>query len=175
MVSFMRKTNKPEEVLVVVVNFANVEQEFAVGVTLEGKYKEILNTDAKCYGGLGRVNGKAISVSEDGVDGKPYSFTVKSAPLSASIFSFVPYTEREKQQIAKKKAELKAQKRAEEAMQAAEEAKKIALAAAEEAKAAKELAKEAEKRAKEAEKNAQIEMQKALDEQKQVEIIRKQK
>ncbi|MDE6974666.1 MAG: 1,4-alpha-glucan branching protein GlgB, partial [Lachnospiraceae bacterium] len=168
MVSFMRKTKKPEEVLVVVVNFANAGQEFVVGVPMEGKYKEILNTDAKCYGGLGRVNGKAIFVSETETDGKPYSFTMKAAPLSASIFTFVPYTEKEKQQIAKKKAELAAQKRAQEAMQAAEEAQRLAEKAKEEAKEAKELAKEAEKRAKEAEKKAQQEMQKALEEQERV-------
>ncbi len=172
MVSFMRKTKKPEEVLVVVVNFANAGQEFVVGVPMEGKYKEILNTDAKCYGGLGRVNGKAIFVSETETDGKPYSFTMKAAPLSASIFTFVPYTEKEKQQIAKKKAELAAQKRAQEAMQAAEEAQRLAEKAKEEAKEAKELAKEAEKRAKEAEKKAQQEMQKALEEQERVNTIK---
>lgn len=172
MVSFMRKSKKPEEMLVVVVNFANVEQEFDIGVPLEGKYKEILNTDAKCYGGLGRVNGKPISVLEVETDGKPYNFTMKAAPLSASIFSFVPYTDKEKQQIARKKAELEAQKRAEEALQAAEEAREIALAAREEAKEARELAKEAEKRAKEAEKKAKQEMQKAMDEQKNAESFK---
>lgn len=172
MVSFMRKTKKPEEVLVVVANFANAGQEFVVGVPMEGKYKEILNTDAKCYGGFGRVNSKAIFVSETEADGKPYSFTMKAAPLSASIFTFVPYTEKEKQQIAKKKAELAAQKRAQEAMQAAEEAQRLAEKAKEEAKEAKELAKEAEKRAKEAEKKAQQEMQKALEEQERVKTIK---
>ncbi len=172
MVSFMRKTKKPEEVLVVVVNFANAGQEFVVGVPMEGKYNEILNTDAKCYGGLGRVNSKAIFVSETEMDGKPYSFTMKAAPLSASIFTFVPYTEKEKQQIAKEKAFLAAQKCAEEAMQAAEEAQRLAEKAKEEAKEAKELAKEAEKRAKEAEKKAQQEMQKALEEQERVKMIK---
>ena len=172
MVSFMRKSGKPEETLVVVVNFANVEQEFTVGVPMEGKYKEILNTDDKCYGGLGRVNGKAIFVSETETDGKPYSFTMTAAPLSASIFSYLPYTEKEKQQIEKKKAEIAAQKRADEAMQAANEAKRLAQEAKEEAKEAKELAKEAEMRAKEAEKKAQKEMQKALEEQKRVEDIK---
>ena len=57
MVSFLRKTDKIKETLVVVANFANLEQEFTIGVPYEGKYKEVLNTDAKCYGGLGRVCG----------------------------------------------------------------------------------------------------------------------
>ncbi len=55
MVAFMRKADKPEDTLVVVVNFANVEQEFTLGAPYEGKYQEILNTDDERYGGLGRV------------------------------------------------------------------------------------------------------------------------
>ena len=173
MVSFMRKTGKPEEVLVVTVNFANVEQEFVVGVPYEGKYKEILNTDAKCYGGLGRVNGKAKFVSETEVDGKPYSFTMKAAPLSASIFAFVPYTEKEKQEIAKKKAQMEAQARAEAARQEAEEAKRQALAAKEEALAAKKQAQEAVEKARRAQERAEREMQKAQEELQRVDEIRK--
>ena len=49
MLSYIRKGKKQEEFLVVVVNFANVEQVFSVGVSQEGKYKEILNTDANIY------------------------------------------------------------------------------------------------------------------------------
>ena len=173
MVSFIRKSDKPEDTLVVTVNFANVEQEFVVGVPLEGKYKEILNTDAKCYGGLGRVNGKAKFVSETEVDGKPFSFTMKAAPLSASIFAFVPYTEKEKQQIAKKKAEIEAQARAEAARLEAEEAKRQALAAQEEALAAKKQAEEAVEKAKEAQRKAEKEMLKAKEELARVDEIRK--
>ncbi|MDE7249887.1 MAG: alpha amylase C-terminal domain-containing protein, partial [Lachnospiraceae bacterium] len=173
MVSFMRKTKNPEEMLVITVNFANVEQEFAVGVPLEGKYKEILNTDAKCYGGQGRVNGRAKCVLEEEVDGKPYSFKMTAAPLSASIFTFIPYTEKEKQQIAKKKAEQEAIRHAQAAMHEAEEAKKLALAAKEEAAEAKKQAREAEKRAKAAEEKAEKELQRALEEQKRVENMKK--
>ena len=173
MVSFMRKSDKPEDTLVVTVNFANVEQEFVVGVPLEGKYKEILNTDAKCYGGLGRVNGKAKFVSETEVDGKPFSFTMKAAPLSASIFAFVPYTEKEKQQIAKKKAEMEAQARAEATRLEAEEAKRQALAAQEEALAAKKQAEEAVEKAKKAQRKAEKEMLKAKEELARVDEIRK--
>ena len=173
MVSFIRKSDKPEDTLVVTVNFANVEQEFVVGVPLEGKYKEILNTDAKCYGGLGRVNGKAKFVSETEVDGKPFSFTMKAAPLSASIFAFVPYTEKEKQQIAKKKAEMEAQARAEAARLEAEEAKRQALAAQEEALAAKKQAEEAVEKAKKAQCKAEKEMLKAKEELARVDEIRK--
>lgn len=175
MISYMRKSDKPEETLVVTVNFANVEQEFVVGVPYEGKYKEILNTDAKCYGGQGKVNGRAKAVSEIEVDDKPYSFKMIAAPLSASIFAFVPYTEKEKQAIAKKKAEQEAQTRAEIARVEAEAAKQEALAAKEEALAAKKQAESAVKKAQEAEKKAEEEMQKAKAELERVEKLKNEK
>ena len=173
MVSFIRKSKKEEELLVVVVNFANVEQEFTIGVPLEGKYKEILNTDAKCYGGLGRVNGRPIFVQEEEVDGREYSFKMTSAPLSASIYSFIPYTEKEKLQVEKKKAKIEAQARAEEAEREAKAAKEEAKRAMEEAEEAKRQAEEAMERAKEAEKRALEELKRAQEELKRVEQLRK--
>ena len=173
MVSFLRKAEKKEEVLVVVVNFANTAQKFVIGVPYEGKYKEILNTDAKCYGGLGRVNSDVIFVMEEEVDGKPYSFTMESAPLSASIFSYIPYTEKEKEQIERKKAVLAAEMRAEEAKCEAEAAREEAAKARQEAENAKKLAQEAMDRAQEAEKKALEEVKKAQEEMKRVEKMRR--
>ena len=173
MLSFLRKSEKEEEVLVVVVNFANVEQEFTVGVPYEGKYREILNTDDKCYGGLGRVNGQALYVEEEETDGNPYSFKMTSAPLSASIFAFEPYTEAERAQIEKKKAKIAARLKAEEAQREAEEAKAQALKAREEAEEAKRLADEAEVRAREAEKKALAESKRAQEEAGKYEALQK--
>ncbi len=173
MVSFLRKTDKIKETLVVVANFANLEQEFTIGVPYEGKYKEVLNTDAKCYGGLGRVNGQAVFVEEEETDAKPYSFKMTSAPLSVSIFSYVPYTAKEKQMIAKKKARLEAEAKAEKAGLEAEQAKADALKAKEEAERAMRQAAEAEARAKEAEKRAEKEIQKAREELSKAEEIRR--
>ncbi len=173
MLSFLRKAGKEKDVLVVVVNFANVEQEFTVGVPYEGKYKEILNTDDKRYGGQGRINEDAAFVLEEESDGKPYSFKMTSAPLSASIFAYAPYTTEEKQQIEKKKAMLAAFAKAEAARQEAEEAKEEALKAKEEAAKALALAKEAEKKAKEAEKAVEEKEKAAKEQAKKAEDIRK--
>ena len=173
MLSFLRKTEKVKDTLVVVANFANVEQEFTIGVPCEGKYKEILNTDAKCYGGLGRVNGQAIFVDEEETDSKPYSFKMTSAPLSISIFAYVPYTAKEKQMIAKRKARLEAEAKAEEARLEAEQAKAQAQQAKAEAEEAIRQAREAEARAKAAEKKAEEELQKAREELARAETIRK--
>lgn len=173
MVSFLRKTEDIKDTLVVVVNFANVEQEFLVGVPYEGKYKEILNTDDKRYGGLGRLNGRAKNVYEEEVDGKPYSFNMKAAPLSASIFAYAPYTEKEKQQIEKKKEEAAARKRAQQAREEAEAAKAQARQAKEEAEAARRQVEEALQRAEEAEQRAKQEMKRAEKELKKAEAAAK--
>ena len=46
--TFMRKTEKPEETLLAVCNFAAVPYEdYQVGVPFYGKYKEIFNSDRK--------------------------------------------------------------------------------------------------------------------------------
>lgn len=175
MVSFIRKAEKPEDTLLVVVNFANMDQELQIGVPYEGKYKEILNTDALVYGGQGRVNTRAKAATDGEYDGRPCSFKMKIAPLSASIFSYIPYTEKEKQQLEKKRQEAEAKRKAQEAKALAEAAKAQAKAAREEAAAAKKQAEEALKRAKEADKKAEAEMQIAEEELKKAEEAGKQK
>ncbi|MBD5488815.1 MAG: 1,4-alpha-glucan branching protein GlgB [Lachnospiraceae bacterium] len=162
MLSYIRKTDKPEEALVVVANFADVKQEFRVGVPYEGKYKEILNTDARIYGGQDIVNKKVCSTVETEWDGKPYAIDMVSAPLSISIFSYTPYTTEEKKEIERVRAEeIRRAKEAEERRAAkeiadaiakeAEEAKRLAKIAAAEAKERAKIAEEMIKKAQEAE------------------------
>ncbi|MDE6387107.1 MAG: 1,4-alpha-glucan branching protein GlgB [Lachnospiraceae bacterium] len=152
MLSYLRKTDKPEESLIIVANFANAKQDFRVGVPYEGKYKEIMNTDAKIYGGNGIVNKKVCEAVEMEWDGKPYAIDMVSAPLSVSIFSYTPYTAEEKAVIEKARAEkIREEKEAAERKAAKEEADAIAREAAEAKKLAKMAATEAKARAKEAE------------------------
>ncbi|MBQ6888992.1 MAG: 1,4-alpha-glucan branching protein GlgB [Lachnospiraceae bacterium] len=109
MVAYMRKSQNREDTLLVVANFANVAQEFKLGVPYEGSYKEVLNTDAVEFGGEGRVNKRAILTEEEDYENKPFSLTVKSAPLSVSIFEYKKMTVetskptvKEKKTVAKK-------------------------------------------------------------------------
>ncbi len=135
----------------VVANFADVKQNFRVGVPCEGKYKEIFNTDDRSYGGSGCVNKKVCETMEMEWDGKPCAIDMVSAPLSISIFSYTPYTKEEKAEIEKKRAEERRRaKEAEERRLAKEEADQTAKAAAE----ARELAKQAAAEAKELAKRA---------------------
>lgn len=101
--SFMRKTDKADETLLVVCNFAGVDYNLRVGTNIAGKYKEILNTDAKEYGGKNKTNSKNKFVSEIEADAKTYSIEIKIPALSVCAFLYVPFTEAEKKAIEKKK------------------------------------------------------------------------
>lgn len=158
MLAFMRKDGKAEDTLVVIANFAGIAQEFTVGVPYDGKYKELLNTDNKLYGGQSKPQTRAKAAAEKEADGRPYSIEVAMAPLSLCIYSYLPYTQQEKKEIAKKREEKEARLRAEEAQRVADLARKEAVEAQrkadEAAKRAQELEKLAEKQWKIAEKAA---------------------
>ena len=91
--TFVRKGADPENLLLIIANFAGKDQEITTGVPLNGKYKEIINTDDNKYGGSGLVNNEILEAKAIEWDDKPYSVTVKVAQQSASILQFIPYTE----------------------------------------------------------------------------------
>ena len=97
--SYLRRSNRPEDILIIVANFAGIEQTIRTGVPYEGKYKEILNTDDKEFGGKGILNKKAICAEDIRWDDKEQSIEVKLAPLSLSILRFQPYTEEELEKV----------------------------------------------------------------------------
>ena len=91
MVMFIRRSKKAGETLLFICNFDNIEPEkFRVGVPFEGKYKEIFNTDAKEFGGSGRVNGRMKSSKKIEWDEKEDSIEVNIPPMSVSIFTCTP-------------------------------------------------------------------------------------
>lgn len=94
-VSFVRKTDDPEEMIVAVVNFAGIPQTITTGVPYEGKYEEVLNTDNLIFGGSGMVNESIMRADAMPADGRPQSITVKLAAQSMTIMRFIPYTEEE--------------------------------------------------------------------------------
>ena len=88
--TFLRKGIRKEQVLLVAANFSGIEKEITTGVPYAGKYKEILNTDDKKYGGSGIVNGRVKPSKKIEWDDRENSITVKLAPLSVSILKYVP-------------------------------------------------------------------------------------
>ena len=98
-VSFVRKTDDPEDMLVMVVNFSGIEQEFRTGVPYEGKYKEIFTTDDKAYGGSSSISKTIRKATDKRLDGRTQSISVKIKPQSMIIMKFIPYTEEELEKV----------------------------------------------------------------------------
>ncbi len=113
--SYLRKTSRVEDTLLVCVNFANVDREdFYVGVPFEGKYQEILNSDDLEFHGQGRVNADVIEAEKMEFDGRSFAIRIHQAPLGICVFSYTPYTEAEKEARRKAEEEALARRRAEE-------------------------------------------------------------
>lgn len=86
-VSFLRKTTRKEDTLLVVCNFTPVSRDkYKVGVPYAGSYKEIFCSDNEKFGGDGSKNNTVRAGKKSACDGRSYSITVGLAPLSMSIF-----------------------------------------------------------------------------------------
>ncbi|MBQ6089978.1 MAG: 1,4-alpha-glucan branching protein GlgB [Lachnospiraceae bacterium] len=112
-VSFIRKTRKPEETLLFAFNFTPVEyNDYRQAVPFPGTYKEILSSDAVKYGGSGHVNVRTKTSEPVEKDGWQDSIVIKLPPLGMTVFTCTPAGEGEKP--AKKDAKpAKTQKKAE--------------------------------------------------------------
>ena len=99
--TFLRKTDKPEETLLAVFNFAGIPYEnYQVGVPFHGKYKEILNSDRKEYGGNGMTNPRAKTSRAEECDEREESIRLTVPALGVTVFSCTP---EEKKTAAKKR------------------------------------------------------------------------
>ena len=88
MLVFLRKTDKVEENLLVVVNFSNVVYEnHKIGVPYPGKFKEIFSSDAVEFGGSGNTNPRVKASREEECDGRDDSIRVKVPAMSVSVFT----------------------------------------------------------------------------------------
>lgn len=102
--TFLRKTEKPEETLLVVCNFAAVPHEhYQVGVPFYGKYKEIFNSDQAKYGGAGLVNPRAKASVMQECDERECSLKLRLPALGISVFSCTPETKKDKKRKNKSK------------------------------------------------------------------------
>lgn len=89
-VSFLRKTEKKEDTLLVVCNFTPVSHDkYKVGVPYPGTYKEVFCSDNEQFGGDGSKNTVARKSKRSACDDRKNSITIGLAPLSMSIFKLV--------------------------------------------------------------------------------------
>ena len=103
MVMFLRRSKDKKETLLFVCNFDTVDHEkFRVGVPFAGKYKEILNSDSKEFGGNGLGNSRVKTAKKMEWDERDYSIEMHIPPMSCLVFSCTPAPEEPKRHAAKK-------------------------------------------------------------------------
>lgn len=88
--SFIRKSKKENELLVVVLNFKPVVyHDYKVGVPVDTEYVEIINSDEMQFGGSGQTNPKNIKAVEEEFHGRPYHISMTIPPYGAVILRAV--------------------------------------------------------------------------------------
>jgi len=86
--SFLRWSKDRSEFVVFTLNLTPVSRiHYRIGVPQEGFYREILNSDAKEYGGSGVGNLGGVQSSDFPWHGRPHSIQVNLPPLGVNIFS----------------------------------------------------------------------------------------
>ena len=87
-VAFVRRGKTVKEQLLFVCNFVPVERkDYWIGVPCLTEYEEIINSDAKIYGGSGTKNG-TVKAFEEKCDRMPYAISIDIAPLSMMVFKY---------------------------------------------------------------------------------------
>jgi 1,4-alpha-glucan branching enzyme len=85
-ISFLRKGKTTDRILVV-CNFTPVVREnYRIGVPCPGYWKEVMNTDAGCYGGSNVGNDGGSHAELVPMHGQPYSLNLKLPPLGVMYF-----------------------------------------------------------------------------------------
>jgi len=86
--SLLRKGRSPEDKVLIVCNFTPVPREnYRVGVPSGGFWRELLNSDAREYGGTGLGNLGGCEASAQPAHGRPYSLSLTLPPLAALFFN----------------------------------------------------------------------------------------
>jgi 1,4-alpha-glucan branching enzyme len=86
-ISFVRKGKSADDVLLVICNFTPMTYfNYRTGVPRGGLWKELLNSDAREYGGSGQDNLVSLSASAIPMHGRPYSLEITLPPLAVVYF-----------------------------------------------------------------------------------------
>jgi 1,4-alpha-glucan branching enzyme len=90
-VSLLRKGRRDESTVMAVCNFTPVVRtNYRVGVPRGGIWRELLNSDAKEYGGSGVGNLGAVEAAPIAVHGRRYSLFLSLPPLAIIFLSNEP-------------------------------------------------------------------------------------
>ncbi|MCM1251308.1 MAG: 1,4-alpha-glucan branching protein GlgB [Clostridium sp.] len=87
--SFYRKDETRKNNILFILNLTPIKREnFKVGVPKRGKYKLLLNSDEKRFGGFGNEIPAELTAKKEVCDFKEYAITFDLPPLTAAIFVF---------------------------------------------------------------------------------------
>ncbi|MDO5577482.1 MAG: alpha amylase C-terminal domain-containing protein, partial [Fibrobacter sp.] len=87
--TFLRKGDDPEDVVLIGCNFTPVpREEYRIGVPFAGSWKEVFNSDACEYGGSGMGNAGRVDSEPIKCHGRDNSILAKLPPLATIIFRF---------------------------------------------------------------------------------------
>ena len=86
-ISWLRRNHSHKEELVVVCNFTpEPRHNYRVGVPQGGRWQELLNSNARDYGGSGHGNFGGIDARPFQWHGRPYTLTITLPPLGLVVF-----------------------------------------------------------------------------------------
>ncbi len=86
-ISFIRKSSTTNGIILVICNLTPIPyQNYRIGVPVAGKWFEILNSDAKVYGGSGQGNMGGVETAPIPAHGKQQSISLTLPPLGIVIF-----------------------------------------------------------------------------------------
>ncbi len=85
--TFLRFCENGKTAYAVACNFTPIERKsYPIGLPRMGKWEEVINTDAKCYGGGGRGNSGFIVAEKASVNNRKYGAFALLPPMSTIIF-----------------------------------------------------------------------------------------
>ena len=82
-IAFVRRGRDPEDFIVVIENWsAATHTDYRVGIPIPGRYRQLLNSDATCYGGGDRGVFRTLDASPEPAMRRPYSLVLTLPPLA---------------------------------------------------------------------------------------------
>lgn len=86
-ISFIRRNDDAESMLVFVFNFTPVPREgYRIGIPEKGRYRSVFNSDSQAFGGKGYPERKVAVSGETEMHGFPWSLELDLPPLSCLIY-----------------------------------------------------------------------------------------
>ena len=86
--AWLRKGEAIHSPILIVSNLTPLARDYRLGLPMQGCWREILNSNAECYGGSGDGNAGTVMTEDISSHNQPYSATLRLPPLSTIWFEF---------------------------------------------------------------------------------------